>query len=158
WAPWRMEYILEVDDPHECFLCQAARSKNEREHFLLWHSENCLALMNRWPYNNGHLLVAPREHLADLEDLSDEGLCEQMSMIKRCRLNLEKAMSPDGYNVGLNLGRSAGAGVEDHLHWHIVPRWHGDTNFMPITAATKVIPQSLEELWEMLREVDEEGD
>ena len=152
WAPWRMEYIEEVDQPHGCFLCRAAQTDDDRAALVLWRSDECLAVMNRWPYNNGHLLIAPLRHTGELEELTENELAEQMTMLKRCRANLAAVMSPDGFNVGLNLGRSAGAGVEDHLHWHIVPRWNGDTNFMPVAAAAKVIPQSLETLWELLRE------
>jgi len=154
WAPWRMEYIEQVDRPKGCFLCRAAETDDERAALVLWRSESCLAVMNRWPYNNGHLLIAPMRHVGGLEDLTDDELAQQMAMLKRCRAGLAAVMSPDGFNVGLNLGRPAGAGVEDHIHWHIVPRWSGDTNFMPVAAATKVIPQSLETLWELLRETD----
>ena len=156
WAPWRMEYILnEVDKGRECFLCQAAAAADEGpDSLVLWRSEGCLAILNRWPYNNGHVLIAPTAHKADLQDLTDAELAEQMAMLKRCQRNLRRAMEPDGFNVGLNLGRTAGAGLEDHVHWHIVPRWRGDANFMPVTAATKVIPQSLRDLWALLRETD----
>ena len=156
WAPWRMEYILSVDKGDGCFLCKAAASQDDRASFVLWRGTMSLVVMNRWPYNNGHLLVAPTRHVADLADLTEDELREQMAMLQRCRRNLSAVMSPDGFNVGLNLGRPAGAGVEDHLHWHIVPRWSGDTNFMSVTAATKVIPQSLDELWELLRNTDNE--
>jgi ATP adenylyltransferase len=152
-----MEYIEGVDDHEDgCFLCHAAASDNPRESLVLWQTRDSITVMNRWPYNNGHLLVAPIRHVGDLDELSLDEMTEQMQMLKRCKRNLEAVMRPDGFNIGLNLGRLAGAGVEDHLHWHIVPRWGGDTNFMPVTAATKVIPQSLDRLWELLREADEE--
>ncbi len=154
WAPWRMQYISEVDKGGECFLCSAAASSDDHACFVLWRSQTCLAVLNRWPYNNGHLLIAPKAHKADLAELTDAELADQMAMLKRCERNLSHAMSPDGFNVGLNLGRAAGAGLRDHLHWHLVPRWNGDTNFMPVTASSKVIPQSLEALWEVLRQVD----
>ena len=151
WAPWRMQYISRVDKNGGCFLCTAAAPGDDRERYVLWRSETCFAVLNRWPYNNGHLLIAPNAHKADLTDLTDAELADQMAMLKRCERNLRRAVSPDGFNVGLNLGRVAGAGLRDHLHWHVVPRWNGDTNFMPVTASSKIIPQSLEALWELLR-------
>lgn len=154
WAPWRMEYVKQVDKGDGCFLCRAAASKDDRADMVLWRSERSFAMLNLWPYNNGHILVAHREHKADLAEMTDAELLDQVRLLKRCQRNLQAVMSPDGFNVGLNLGRSAGAGVVDHAHWHIVPRWQGDSNFMPVTASTKVIPQSLDRLWELLREVD----
>lgn len=154
WAPWRMEYIAEVDNGDGCFLCDAVNSGEDREKLVLWQDDECVALLNRFPYNNGHVLVAPIQHTGDMEQMSPSQLTSQMSMLKRCRRNLKKTMNPDGFNIGLNLGRSAGAGVTDHLHWHIVPRWEGDTNFMAVIGETKVIPQALDDLWEVLRDID----
>jgi len=154
WAPWRMEYIQNEIGGEGCFLCESHKDDKDRQNLVLWRSEHCFSMLNRWPYNNGHLLVAPREHVADFADLPDEVLLDQMKLLSRCKKNLEKILEPDGYNVGLNLGRAAGAGVEDHVHWHVVPRWNGDSNFMPVLGATKVIPQSLGELWDLLRQVD----
>jgi ATP adenylyltransferase len=154
WAPWRMQYIEGVDEGEGCFLCDAAAANCDREKLVLWSSERCVTVMNRFPYNNGHLLVAPTQHVGDFSDMSAEQLQAQMQMLQRCERNLRQVMAPDGFNIGLNIGRPAGAGVEDHLHWHIVPRWNGDTNFMAVTGATKVIPQALEDLWDRLREAD----
>lgn len=154
WAPWRMEYIAEVDNGNGCFLCEAARSDDKRETLVLWQNDQCMALLNRFPYNNGHLLIAPLQHTGEMEEMSTTQLTAQMSMLQRCRQNLQQAVAPDGFNIGLNLGRPAGAGVTDHLHWHIVPRWEGDTNFMAVTGETKVIPQALDDLWDILRDVD----
>ena len=114
--------------------------------------ELSLVVLNRFPYNNGHLLVAPREHKADLRDLSTEELLECNQMLQKMLSALEKTLHADGFNVGLNLGRVAGAGLPGHLHWHIVPRWNGDTNFMTVLGETKVIPQSLTALYEILTE------
>jgi ATP adenylyltransferase len=152
-----MEYIEGVDKSEGCFLCDACTGEEERERLVLWRTEVCVTVMNRFPYNNGHLLVAPVQHVGDLDELSGEQLQCQMLMLQRCERNLRRVMEPDGFNIGLNIGRPAGAGVEDHLHWHIVPRWNGDTNFMAVTGATKVIPQALEDLWGLLKEADEEG-
>ncbi len=154
WAPWRMEYIAGVDEESSCFLCEAAVSEGEaedKERLLLWRTGHWLVVMNRWPYNNGHLLIAPKRHTSDIEAIADEEFAELGAILRRCKQRLTEVMSPDGFNLGLNLGRVAGAGVEDHLHWHIVPRWNGDTNFMPVLSSTKIIPQSLRELYELLR-------
>jgi ATP adenylyltransferase len=109
-------------------------------------------ILNRFPYNNGHVLVAPRAHKASLADLQPEEILDSQRTLARMMAALDEFMHPDGYNVGLNLGRAAGAGLPGHLHWHLVPRWHGDTNFMPVLTETKVIVQSLETLWEILTE------
>ena len=121
WAPWRMEYIKQVDKGDGCFLCRAAASRDDRADMVLWRSEHSFAMLNLWPYNNGHILVAHNEHRADLADMTDAELLDQIRLLKRCQRNLEAVMSPNGFNVGLNLGRTAGAGVVDHAHWHIVP-------------------------------------
>ncbi len=152
WAPWRMEYIAEVDSENDCFLCDAANceEENKKDKLVLWKTNNWVVVMNRWPYNNGHLLIAPHEHIAEL-DLIDKNFYEEFGIVLHfCKEKLAEVMSPDGFNIGLNIGRIAGAGVEDHLHWHIVPRWNGDTNFMPVLTGTKVIPQSLLALYELL--------
>ncbi len=157
WAPWRMDYVAEPKkDEGGCFLCRAARADADREMLVLWRSDDCFCVLNRWPYNNGHLMVAPVEHKGQLSELSDAELLEQLRMVRRAEQRLRAVMNPSGFNVGLNLGAAAGAGLPGHLHWHIVPRWDGDTNFMPVLAETKVIPQSLEELWELLREPENE--
>jgi ATP adenylyltransferase len=155
WAPWRIDYVSQPrKDSQGCFLCAAAQRNRDEEDLVLWRGTHSLCVMNRWPYNNGHLMIAPLTHTADLADLSDEVLLEQMRMLRRARKVLGEVLSPGGFNVGINLGAAAGAGLADHLHWHIVPRWNGDTNFMPVLAETKVIPQSLTELWRLLREAD----
>ncbi len=155
WAPWRLEYVSKAEKSADgCFLCKAAQAADDRENLVLWRGEGTFCLLNRWPYNNGHLLVAPVAHEADLEELSEKELLDQIRMLQRCKRNLTAALEPAGFNVGLNLGTAAGAGVADHLHWHIVPRWEGDTNYMPVLADTKVIPQALDQLWEALREAD----
>jgi len=164
WAPWRLGYIqgkepksepasqptlLPGADP-ECFLCQAAAEGDDAARLVVARDGLVTCLLNRYPYNNGHLLVAPRRHVGRLEELSDEEQLGLSRAVSRMVGLLEKTLRPDGFNVGLNLGRAAGAGVPDHLHWHIVPRWTGDTNFMTTLAGARVIPQSLEALWELL--------
>lgn len=155
WAPWRYDYVANLSDDDGCFLCHAAASPDDDSSSLvLWRRETCMCLMNRYPYSNGHLLVAPLRHESDLDGLSGHELAEQMAMLQRARCNLDAVMRPHGFNIGLNLGSAGGAGVPGHIHWHIVPRWRADTNFMTTTAATRVIPQSLESLWGKLKEED----
>ncbi|NLG42032.1 MAG: HIT domain-containing protein [Phycisphaerae bacterium] len=153
WAPWRMQYIesLSERDAGGCFLCRhVATPQDDGKNHVLWRSPKSLVVLNRYPYNTGHLLVAPTEHRAELEDLSDEVLCEMVWRIRDATRVLQRTMHPQGFNIGMNLGRCAGAGVPDHLHWHIVPRWGGDTNFMPVIADVKVIPEALDRTYEKL--------
>jgi ATP adenylyltransferase len=165
WAPWRLGYILgekTIQEPHqlaellegsdpECFLCHAVPEGDDRARLIVCHGRRTITLLNRYPYNNGHLLVAPTRHLARPEELDDATHLEISKTITRMVAALENALHPQGYNIGVNLGRAAGAGVPGHLHWHIVPRWVGDTNFMPTIAGVHTIPQSLDALWELLR-------
>ncbi len=147
-----MDYIRAPGDRDGCFLCRAlASGADDRTHHVVLRGKRCGALLNRYPYNNGHLLIAPVRHIAELRDLDAAERLELMDLLDRAIELLRCAMRPDGFNAGLNLGRVAGAGLESHLHLHLVPRWNGDTNFMPVTAATKVIPQALDDLWAELR-------
>ncbi|MEN6458892.1 MAG: HIT domain-containing protein [Thermoguttaceae bacterium] len=164
WAPWRLEYILGQQDADDapspenllpgsdplCFLCQTADEGQQRRRMVVDRGPHTVTLLNRYPYNNGHLLVAPRRHVARLDELGPEVEVELSRKITQMVGVLERVLQPQGFNVGLNLGRPAGAGVPGHLHWHIVPRWVGDTNFMPTIAGVHTIPQSLEALWELL--------
>lgn len=151
-APWRMKYInyAKIEKPQECFICDAAKSSDLKSKLVVHRSESVIVLMNKFPYNTGHLLIAPVRHVADLGELSDEELCELARALRSAISWLKKALSPDGFNVGVNLGRVAGAGLESHVHIHVVPRWSGDTNFMPIIADTKVIPEALEDTYEKI--------
>ncbi len=150
WAPWRMEYIL-APRGGACFLCEAFAGDDDRATLVLLRGASCAVVMNRYPYNNGHLLVAPFRHVAEPADLSRGERAETMDLVERCVALLRRTVSPDGFNIGINLGKAAGAGLEAHLHTHVVPRWNGDTNFMPVLGGVKVIPQALDELWERLR-------
>ncbi len=151
WAPWRMGYILEPKTDG-CFLCSALAAREDERNLVLERRERCFAIFNRFPYNNGHMLVAPNAHKGDLGELDDAELGELFRLTRDTQRLLAEAMNPHGFNVGLNLGACAGAGVPGHLHVHIVPRWNGDTNFMPVIGGAKVIVQSLEALYKVLRE------
>ncbi|MGC8613767.1 MAG: HIT family protein [Conexivisphaera sp.] len=154
WAPWRMEYISSGERGGECVLCEAARDPVE-ERLVLHRGERAFIIMNRFPYNNGHLMVAPVRHVRLPGELSDEEALEIHRLISASMEALRRAMNPDGFNVGVNVGRHAGAGM-DHLHYHVVPRWAGDTNFMPVLADVKVIPQHLRTTYEQLRPLIQE--
>jgi ATP adenylyltransferase len=155
WAPWRLSYIVSTGDqpkPTGCFLCRYAdNSTTDDDNLVVFRGKRTLTVLNRFPYNNGHLLVAPLNHKAGLVDLDDEELLECQHALQRMISIITRVMSAEGFNVGLNLGRIAGAGVPGHLHWHLVPRWNGDTNFMPVMANVNVIPQSLTALHNLLR-------
>lgn len=149
WAPWRMGYINTIKKK-SCFLCYSFRSKKDEENFVVYRGNHSFVIMNIYPYNNGHLMVSPVRHIKSITSLKKEEEVEIMELIKKSVKVLKKVINPDGFNIGLNLGRTAGAGLENHIHFHIVPRWNGDTNFMPVISNTKVIPQSLQELYYIL--------
>lgn len=155
WAPWRLAFIKsERPDPDApgCFLCRYRDQSNDEENLVISRTEETMTVLNRYPYNNGHLLVAPLEHKADLEELTEQEMLACQLQVRKFTQLLSKTMKPEGFNIGLNLGSAAGAGLPGHLHWHIVPRWSGDTNFMPVIADTKVIPQSLQALFGLLQD------
>ena len=151
-APWRIEYILAPKPalPESLFTRIAQSSDDEANHVIV-RERTCYALLNTYPYTGGHLLVVPYREARDLNDLTDEELGDLMKLTRRCKNALAKVMRPDGFNIGINLGKVAGAGILDHLHIHVVPRWQGDTNFMPVLANTTVVPQALKELAAQLR-------
>lgn len=171
WAPWRLAYVsgdaasqqaaaesrpkklnlLPGADP-ECFICRAVADSDDRANLLVERSALATVILNRFPYNNGHLLVAPQKHKGRPDELDESEQMDMQRLITRYVGLLERLIKAEGFNVGLNLGKVAGAGLPGHLHWHIVPRWHGDTNFMPAVANLRVIPQALDALWEMLDE------
>ena len=150
WAPWRMAY-LEMAQPEGCLFCVKPGESNDAEALILHRGEHTFIMLNAFPYNNGHLMIAPYRHTADLESLSVEESREMMVLCQLCLSLLRKAYRPDGYNVGMNLGRVAGAGIADHLHLHVVPRWNGDTNFMPVIGETKVLSEALQNTYDRLR-------
>jgi len=142
WAPWRMEY-MENSKPEGCILCIQADNLHDRERLILYRSKFSLVMLNRYPYTNGHLMTAPLRHTADIDSLTDEEMLDLFKILKMSRNILHKEISPHGYNVGMNIGRAAGAGIDDHLHIHLVPRWSGDTNFMSVIPDLRVIPEIL---------------
>jgi ATP adenylyltransferase len=150
WAPWRLEYII-ADKTEGCIFCVFPAQSNDREDRILHRGEHAFVIMNAFPYSNGHLLIAPYRHTADLSELSDEEGLEMMQLVGKSIRALREAFRPDGINVGVNQGTAAGAGIADHVHMHIVPRWNGDTNFMPVFAEVKVIPEALEATYDKLK-------
>ncbi len=154
WAPWRMEYIHQLCEPKgTCFLCQARDNPQEDDkNFLLLRGSHCFVMLNRFPYTGGHMLIAPYAHEGDLEKTGDEVLLEMMQILRKMKHLLETVMRAEGFNVGLNLCHCAGAGLPDHLHLHIVPRWSGDTNFMSVLGEIRVIPEGIEKTFKKLKE------
>ncbi len=150
WAPWRMEYILH-QKPQGCIFCDKPKQKQDRENMILYRGQTCFVIMNFYPYNNGHLMVVPYRHIAKLNKLSQQEQSEMMQVVAQAGTILEKTIHCEGLNIGMNLGRVAGAGIDEHLHFHIVPRWNGDTNYMPVLGHTKVLSQGLKESWDFLR-------
>lgn len=155
WAPWRHTYVAAPKPPGQeeaCFICAGLAASADRENLILFRSSHSVAILNRYPYNAGHVMVAPRDHKGHPRHLSRDEVLDCQELLVRCLEALDQLLRPEGYNLGLNLGRAAGAGLPGHLHWHIVPRWNGDTNFMPVIHDVKVISQSLDALWELLQE------
>jgi ATP adenylyltransferase len=152
WAPWRLTYIEQASGPEEqpCVFC-GKLALDDREALVLHRGERAFCLLNLYPYANGHLMVAPYRHVARPGDLDPAERAEMWELLDQAIAALERGLRPHGHNVGMNLGRVAGAGVEGHLHLHVVPRWHGDTNFMPVLADVRVMPQHLDATWETLR-------
>lgn len=154
-APWRIEYILapKVPPGEDSVFRKIAEASEDVANLVIARGRQCFALLNRHPYNGGHLMVLPYRQVSGLEELTDDEMLELMQLARRCMAALKETMRPDGFNVGFNLGKVAGAGIVEHLHLHIVPRWNGDTNFMPVLANTTVLPQALEEVAARLRAV-----
>jgi len=151
WAPWRMEYIISTqDDDQECIFCQKPKETDDRENLIVYRSSQSFVIMNKFPYNNGHLMVVPYVHESDLTKFTDDVLLDMQHLLQLSLKALNETMKPHGINIGVNLGRSAGAGIVDHLHYHMVPRWNGDTNYMPVLAGTKVISEALVDSWQKL--------
>ncbi len=149
WAPWRLQYVTQ-EKPQGCIFCDKPQENDDRGTYIVHRGERAYVILNAYPYNNGHAMVAPFAHIAEFEELPPETLGEMMGLAQYCVRALKLMFHPDGLNLGFNLGAAAGAGVKDHLHLHLVPRWSGDTNFMPVLADVRVIPQSLDQTYEQL--------
>ncbi|MBI2353934.1 MAG: HIT domain-containing protein [Deltaproteobacteria bacterium] len=150
WAPWRMTYVSNTAQEEGCIFCRAWDANDDRERLVLLRGGQSLIMLNRYPYTCGHLMAVPARHTAGLDDLSDNELLELMHAVRRACALLREVARPHGFNIGVNLGKAAGAGVEEHLHIHIVPRWSGDTNFMSVTGDVRVIPDGLLESYDRL--------
>jgi ATP adenylyltransferase len=172
WAPWRIKYVQGLDanpkpaaanedqttEEDTCFICHNLNHpQDDNENLVLWRTDRSITILNRFPYNNGHLLIAPARHIPDLDQATDEELLDLTRLIRESKKALSAAIKPHGFNVGMNFGRCSGAGLPGHLHIHVVPRWDGDTNFMSVCSDTKVISQSLTELLELLKNVSKEN-
>ena len=152
WSPWRMEYInAPHDDDVECIFCELPARDDDATNFILVREQHAFAMLNAYPYNPGHLMVAPVRHVGELTELTAEEVADAGRLQQRAVQALRDEMNPQGFNVGMNLGRVAGAGVPGHLHWHVVPRWNGDTNFMPVVGHTRVLPESLDDTYKKLK-------
>lgn len=154
-APWRIQYILSPKPaPSDVSIfSRIAQSNDDEAHHVIARSKTCFALLNNYPYNGGHLMVLPYKQVADFAELTDDEMLDLMKLMRRCQAALTQVMKPDGFNIGVNLGKVAGAGIAEHLHIHVVPRWNGDTNFMPVLGQTSIVPQALAELATQLRAV-----
>lgn len=157
WAPWRIKYIQGLNKSGRCFICHNLQNpQDDDKNLVLWRSDKSIVILNHFPYNNGHLLIAPVRHIPDLGDASNDELLELIKLVRESQKALSLAIKPHGFNVGMNFGRCAGAGLPEHLHIHIVPRWDGDTNFMSVCSNTEVISQSLTELFEQLKQISKD--
>ncbi len=150
WTPWRMKY-LEGEQPKGCVFCQKIKSDKDRENHILYRGKHACIVLNLYPYNTGHMMVIPYAHVSEPRDMDKESQLEMLFLVNKALEALQRAMQPEGFNIGVNLGAAAGAGIGEHLHVHIVPRWGGDTNFMTICAETRVVPEMLEDTYDKLK-------
>jgi ATP adenylyltransferase len=150
WTPWRYNYITKGEPPAGCVFCTAAQGGDDRESLIVHRGQRNFVILNRFPYTNGHVMVVPYEHLGSLELLPDDTLVEMMRLTRQAEKHLRAIYRPDGLNLGMNLGRSAGAGIADHVHMHVLPRWTGDTNFMTVVGESRILPEDLPVTWEKL--------
>ncbi len=158
YAPWRDSYAGATDktkeenaQSHECVFCEFITENNDEKNFILQRSAHCFVILNKYPYNAGHLMVLPLKHTKNLADLSKEARHEIIDVIDHCMTSVEKVLKAEGLNIGLNIGRASGAGIPSHMHWHILPRWNGDTNFLPALADVKVVSFDLKEIYDLLK-------
>lgn len=150
YTPWRYEYVSTVDEREGCIFCDKAAEDDDRENLIVLRAERCMAMLNLYPYSSGHTMVAPYTHAGSIEDLDMETLTEMMAVARRLMREIRLSFGNEGFNIGINISRVAGAGITEHVHMHVVPRWAGDANFMPVVGNTRVLPMSLEQVWERL--------
>ena len=150
WAPWRLRYVKNAKKSDECVFCAKPGAGDDRANLIVHRGERCFVILNLFPYTNGHLMVAPFDHIARLQDVEPDVTAEMFGLAQQAMRRMDEVYDPEGFNVGLNQGRVAGAGVDGHIHLHVVPRWAGDNNYMPVLADTRVMPQSLEESYDAL--------
>ncbi|MDD2653665.1 MAG: HIT domain-containing protein [Candidatus Omnitrophica bacterium] len=148
WAPWRIGYVQKQSKG--CIFCRAAKAKQDNKYYVVHRSKFCFSILNTFPYNNGHIMIAPYRHTGDINELNNEQLLDLIKVLKIAQGQLDKTLKPQAYNIGINIGKEAGAGFANHLHIHIVPRWKGDVNFMPVIYDTKIVSQSLKQLYNKL--------
>ncbi len=152
-SPWRSAYIQSFQDGKKnkgCLFCRIAKEDNDEKNLVIWRGKKCFAVLNRYPYNNGHLMIVPYIHVSSMDKLSDDTNIEIMNAVVRCMQALKKTSKPDGFNFGANFGKEAGAGIAEHIHFHLVPRWNGDTNFFPVLADVKVVSEDMKNNWRKL--------
>jgi ATP adenylyltransferase len=154
WSPWRLAYVTRTGGESECVFCEALTG--EQSSLVVYRGSACFVILNKYPYNNGHLLIVPNRHVSTLADATHEELCEVAALTRLAEMALREAYNPHGYNMGINLGKPAGAGILDHLHLHVVPRWNGDTNYMTVVGQTRVLPEELLVTAERLRPIFDE--
>ncbi len=150
WAPWRIEFIL-GEKPEGCILCQKPQEGDDKSSLVLYRGKQNFVILNKFPYNPGHLMISPYRHIPGVEELTDDEMWEHFDLVRRSTKALRKAFDPAAFNIGINIGKTAGAGIGEHIHTHIVPRWDGDTNFMPVIADTRVLPEALASTYEKLK-------
>jgi ATP adenylyltransferase len=151
WTPWRYQYVTTTGDKDECVFCAAAQASDDKQRLVVHRAARSFVILNRFPYTSGHLMIVPYEHAAALEELADETLVELIRLARDCVQHVRAVYRPEGLNLGMNLGRSAGAGIAEHVHLHVLPRWTGDTSFITTVGETRVVPEDLEVTWEKLR-------
>jgi len=152
WAPWRIKYILSNKKENGCVFCNALKEKDEANNLVLHRSKHSFIIMNKFPYNPAHIMVVPNLHVAEFHDLSDEAYKDMNDVLKQATSMLKATYHPEGLNIGINLGKASGAGIDDHLHYHVIPRWTGDTNFMPVIGNIKIVSEALEETYNKLKQ------
>jgi ATP adenylyltransferase len=150
WAPWRIKYI-QMERPEGCILCEKPKENKDSQNYILFRGDKNFVILNSYPYNPGHLMVVPYRHVANLEELTEDERQEHFELVSQSIKVLRRVFEPGGFNIGINMGKAAGAGIDDHFHTHIVPRWQSDTNFMPVLADVKVLPEALADTYQKLK-------